>query len=329
MSASPPLLQVTGATVRFPLRRHPLAWLAGGPRHITAVAGADVILDAGETLAIVGESGSGKTTLARAIARLGPLHQGNIYFQGRDLHTLSHRALKGVRREMAMMFQDPVGSLSPRLGVGPLLLEPFRIHGVAPPGGRRATVERLLASVNLPFDLANRYPHQLSGGQARRVGVARALALEPRLILADEPTAGLDVSVQGEVLNLLGELQDRRGLALLVITHNLHVVRHIAHRMAIMYLGRLVEWGPTGQIFHAPRHPYTKVLLSANLHPDPDAPKDRLKATGEVPRLRQRPSGCEFHPRCPMAQPRCRVEAPTATAVAGGGYRCHFPLAEA
>lgn len=226
---------------------------------------------------------------------------------------------------MSMMFQDPVGSLSPRLSVRSLLAEPFAIHRLS---GRdvNAEVMRLLALVGLPRDFADRYPHQLSGGQARRVGVARAVALDPVLIIADEPTAGLDVSVQGEVLNLLNDLRDRMGLSMLIITHNLHVVRQIADRMAVMYLGRFVEEGETEAIFTAPHHPYTAALLSANPEPDPDKVHDRIALPAEVPSLLERPSGCEFHTRCPFVRDICALDAPMSSIVGASRLTCHFPL---
>jgi oligopeptide/dipeptide ABC transporter ATP-binding protein len=210
---------------------------------------------------------------------------------------------------MSMMFQDPVGSLSPRMTVGDLVTEPFRIHGIE---GRdlRAETDRLLSLVGLTRDFASRFPHQLSGGQARRVGVARAIALDPALVIADEPTAGLDVSVQGEVLNLLNDLRERLGLAMLIITHNLHVVHHVADRVAVMYLGRFVETGTTEEVFDRPAHPYTAALLSANPEPDPDRAHDRIALPAEVPSLLDRPSGCEFHTRCPWVQDTCRTRRP-------------------
>jgi oligopeptide/dipeptide ABC transporter ATP-binding protein len=229
------------------------------------------------------------------------------------------------------MFQDPVGSLSPRLTIRSLIVEPFKIHGLSD-RELDAEAKRLLEMVGLSVDFAGRFPHQLSGGQARRVGVARALALDPKMIIADEPTAGLDVSVQGEVLNLLARLQQELGLAILIITHNLNVVRHITDRMAIMYLGRFVEHGPTEEVFYRPRHPYTQALLSANPEPDPDAVSSRVEISGEVPSLMNRPAGCEFHTRCPYAQDRCTGEAPQVTEEAATldtgrrAYTCHFPL---
>jgi oligopeptide/dipeptide ABC transporter ATP-binding protein len=277
---------------------------------------------------LVGESGSGKSTLARAVLGLLAIESGTISFDGKELVGLRDRAFKAIRRDVAMMFQDPIGSLSPRLTVRSLVVEPFKIHGL---GDRDLDAEagRLLAMVGLPAEFGRRYPHQLSGGQARRVGVARALALSPKLIVADEPTAGLDVSVQGEILNLLGRLQAELGIAILIITHNLNVVRHITDRMAIMYLGRFVEQGPTEEIFRRPRHPYTEALLSANPEPDPDAVIDRVEIRGEVPSLMNRPRACEFHTRCIYAQERCTREAPALTLEGRDhGYTCHFPLTE-
>ena len=223
-----------------------------------------------------------------------------------------------------MMFQDPVGSLSPRLTIGSLITEPYRIQGMKE-RDLDAEARRLLQMVNLPAHFVDRYPYQLSGGQARRVGVARALALEPKLILADEPTAGLDVSVQGELLNLLNDLRERLGLAMVIITHNLNVVRHVADRMGILYLGRLVEEGTTHDIFETPRHPYTRCLLSANPEPDPDARLNRIALKGEPPSLLNRPAGCEFRERCPFAQEIC-VQIPQWEVQDGHGLRCIAPL---
>ena len=294
-------------------------------RSILGVAGVSFDLLAGETFAIVGESGSGKTTLARAINGLQGISAGSIRFDEQRIDTLGARSMKPLRRRMSMMFQDPVGSLSPRMTVGKLIAEPFRIHGIV---DKNPSVEvpRLLSLVGLTPEFADRYPHQLSGGQARRVGVARAIALNPALIIADEPTAGLDVSVQGEVLNLLNDLRERLGLALIIITHNLHVVHHVADRMAVMYLGRFVEVGETEEIFRAPRHPYTAALLSANPEPDPDKARDRIALPAEVPSLLARPSGCEFHSRCPWVTTRCRSEVPASVGSETRKVTCHAPL---
>jgi oligopeptide/dipeptide ABC transporter ATP-binding protein len=226
-----------------------------------------------------------------------------------------------------MMFQDPVGSLSPRLTVRSLITEPLAIHRTGQ-RDREAEARRLLALVGLPTDFGSRFPHELSGGQARRVGVARALSLNPRLVIADEPTAGLDVSVQGEILNLMGRLQRELGLTYLLITHNLAIVRHVSDRLAVMYLGRLVETGPTDAIFARPAHPYTHALLAAQPEPDPDRRRLTAELSGEVPSLRKRPTACEFHTRCPFAQTICREIAPELREIAPARQtRCHFPLA--
>ncbi|MER9677298.1 ABC transporter ATP-binding protein [Mesorhizobium sp. M0208] len=308
----------------------PLKALATGTKapFIDAVCGVSFEIREGETLALVGESGSGKSTIARTIIGLQRAVSGSISFDGQELTELSAAERKPCLRRMAMTFQDPIGSLSPRLTVRSLLTEPFRIHGLK---DRDAGAEamRLLRMVGVPADFVGRYPHQLSGGQARRVSVARALALNPDLIIADEPTAGLDVSVQGEVLNLLTRLQDELGVAILIITHNLNVVRHITDRMAIMYLGRFIEVGSTKRIFHQPRHPYTEALLAANPEPDPDAVLNRIELKGEVPSLMRRPSGCEFHTRCRYAQDICGLVSPARSESHGRSehsFTCHFPL---
>ena len=325
----PSLLDVTDLSVRF-RTAGPLARLfaPGRPAYIEAVSGVTFSLPAASTFGLVGESGSGKTTLGRALVGLVPPSGGEIRFEGAE-RPHSAAGWKRWRRQMAMMFQDPVGSLSPRLTVRALVTEPLAIHG-AHGVKLREEANRLLALVGLPPDFGGRYPHELSGGQARRVGVARALALNPRLVIADEPTAGLDVSVQGEVLNLMSRLQRELGLTYLLITHNLAIVRHVSDRLAVMYLGRLVETGPTDQIFAMPAHPYTHGLLAAQPHPDPDRRRMRAELSGEVPSLRQRPPGCEFHTRCPFAQPVCRVEAPVLREVAPDRMvRCHFPWPDA
>jgi peptide/nickel transport system ATP-binding protein len=294
---------------------------------IDAVLDVSLRVPRGGALSIVGESGSGKSTLARAIFGLARPTAGSIRFDGTELVGLGDRALKGHRRAMALMFQDPVASLSPRLTVRSLLAEPFQIHKVRDrdvPG----EVTRLLEIVGLSKAFLGRYPHELSGGQARRVGVARALALSPRLVVADEPTAGLDVSVQGDVLNLMTRLRRDLGLTYVIITHNLPMVRHVGDEVGVMYMGRLVEQGPTAAVFARPAHPYTHGLLAAVPHPDPDQRRATVELTGEIPSLRNRPAGCEFHTRCPFVAARCRSEAPTLAAVAPGRLvRCHFPLA--
>lgn len=315
-----PILEVRDLEVTFrvgPMLRR---------RDILAVAGVSFDVSPGETFALVGESGSGKTTLARAVNGIQAISNGSVSFGGRRIDGMTARASKPLRREMAMMFQDPVGSLSPRMKIGDLVTEPYRIHGL-PDGSLADETVRLLSLVGLTADFADRYPHQLSGGQARRVGVARAIALNPKLVIADEPTAGLDVSVQGEVLNLLNELRERLGLAVVIITHNLHVVHHVADRMAVMYLGRFVETGPTEELFSAPAHPYTAALLSANPEPDPDRARNRIALPAEVPSLLARPAGCEFHTRCPWVFANCRSQPPSLQRHEDRKVSCHSPLA--
>jgi oligopeptide/dipeptide ABC transporter ATP-binding protein len=321
------VLEVAGLRVRFRRLGALRARLQGvDDPYVDAVLGVSLQVPEATTFALVGESGSGKTTLGRAIIGLVDAHEGSIRFEGTELLGLSDRAFRPHRRAIAMMFQDPVASLSPRLTVRSLITEPFRIHGLT---GRDLAAEalRLLEMVGLNADFLERYPHELSGGQARRVGTARALALSPKLIIADEPTAGLDVSVQGEILNLFARLQDRLGIGYLVITHNLPVVRRISDQVAIMYLGRLVEQGPTAAVFSRPAHPYTLALLTATPKPDPALRRAEVELKGEIPSLANRPPACEFHTRCPFAQARCRAEAPTLREVAPGQFaRCHFPF---
>lgn len=320
------LLSVENLHVRYRIAGALKARLAGlANRYVDAVLDVSFTLEAGRTLAIVGESGSGKSSLARAIVGLTPLAGGRVMFEGADPFARGTGGGRDYHRAVAMMFQDPVSSLSPRRTVRALLSEPFIVHGLK---GKDLDGEarRLLQLVGLPADFAGRYPHQLSGGQARRVGVARAIALDPKLIIADEPTAGLDVSVQGEILNLLGRLQKELGLTYVVITHNLAVVRHISDETAIMYMGRVVERGATGEIFARPAHPYTAGLIAAQPNPDPDRRRREAPLLGEVASLTNRPPGCEFHTRCARQQAICRATRPAEVAGAGRRCSCHFPL---
>ena len=293
---------------------------------IDAVRDASFSIKEAQTFTLVGESGSGKSTLALAVAGLLPTHEGSIQFFGDEVTTMTDGEKQAYQRSISFVWQNPTGSLSPRQSVGKIITEPFIIHGKTDLD-LNAEAIRLLNLVGLPEHFINRYPHQLSGGQARRVGVARALALNPKLIIADEPTAGLDVSVQGEILNLLNRLQDDLGVSMFVITHNLNIVRHISDRTAIMYLGRFAEKGPTDEIFAEPRHPYTLALLSANPEPNPDADLKRIEIKGEVPSLMNRPSGCEFHTRCPLAADTCKQTAPNPTTISPNHtLTCHYPL---
>ena len=323
-----PLLEVEDLNVRFRIMGPLRARLAGvADPFVDGVLDVSLTVRPGETVGLVGESGSGKTTLGRSVMNLVPSQGGVVRLDGNPVRNLPERRFKPLRRDIAMMFQDPVGSLSPRKTVRALITEPFLIHGVAGTG-LDAEARRLAAMVRLPEGFLSRYPHELSGGQARRVGVARALALNPRLVIADEPTAGLDVSVQGEILNLMADLQAEHGLGYLIITHNLPVVRHVSDRLAIMYLGRIVEEGPTEAVFRAPLHPYTEALVRGVPEPDPDRRRTHVAISGEVPSLLKRPAGCDFVTRCPYAQERCRREKPPHFD-AGGGRRhaCLFPLA--
>jgi peptide/nickel transport system ATP-binding protein len=321
------VLEVENLRVRF-RRLGQLRALLGRVRdpYVSAVEGVTLAIGRATTFALVGESGSGKTTLGRAIIGLTPAQAGSVRFEGRELLGLSDRALRPYRHKLQMMFQDPVASLSPRLTIRALVAEPLRIHG-AGARDRGAEAQRLLALVGLGANFLERYPHELSGGQARRVGVARALALAPQLIIADEPTAGLDVSVQGEILNLLARLQQQEGISYLIITHNLPVVRRVSDQVAIMYLGRIVEQGRTENVFARPAHPNTLALLAATPKPDPAQRRNEVELKGEIPSLAQRPQACEFHTRSPYAQPRCRPEAPHLREVAPGHLaRCHYPF---
>ncbi|HVY99111.1 MAG TPA: ABC transporter ATP-binding protein [Dongiaceae bacterium] len=326
-SSTDTLLEVTDLTVRYPAFGAIRAKLLGLPnRFLDAVIDVTFRVQRGTTLALVGESGSGKSSLGRALVGLTPIAGGRVVFDGAEPLARNPTGDKAYHRDVAMMFQDPVSSLSPRRTVEALITEPFVVHGL---GGRDLKSEalRLLSLVGLPKDFAGRYPHQLSGGQARRVGVARAVALSPKLIIADEPTAGLDVSVQGEILNLLVRLQRELGLTYLIITHNLAVVRHVSDETAIMYMGRFVEQGPTAEIFSKPSHPYTAALIASQPQPDPDLRREDVPLLGEVPSLARRPSGCEFHTRCRYAREKCRDERPGIdTRAPAHFYRCHYPL---
>jgi len=320
------VLEVKHVRVRFRVKSNFQALVQGiEDPFIDAVRDASFAIVEGETFTLVGESGSGKSTLALAVAGLLPAEEGSIRFGGAEVTTMDHAALQAYRKQISFMWQNPVGSLSPRLSVGSLITEPYKIHKLSE-RDLKAECARLLKMVGLPQEFSTRYPHQLSGGQARRVGVARALALNPKLIIADEPTAGLDVSVQGEILNLLNRLQDELGVAMFIITHNLNIVRHISDHTAIMYLGRFVELGPTDDIFEQPRHPYTLALLSANPEPDPDAAISRIELKGEVPSLMDRPAGCEFHTRCPFVGDGCDTTPPPLFIVSGEHtLTCHYP----
>lgn len=303
------------------------------PLVVRAVDGVSLDVERGETLALVGESGSGKTTLGRCVLRLVEPTSGTVRFDGQDVLALGKEPLRRLRRRMQIVFQDPYGALNPRMTVGATVREPLEIHRLARGAEADERVATLLREVGLDPSLARSYPHELSGGQRQRVGIARALAIAPEFLVLDEPVSALDVSVQAQVLNLLADLKERRGLTYLFIAHDLAVVRQLADRVAVMYLGRIVELAAATAIYAQPRHPYTASLLSAVPVPDPRAPRTRIVLAGERPSAERPPSGCVFHPRCPHPQKddRCRRDAPQLREVANGQYAaCHYaeaPLA--
>ena len=317
------LLEVHNLKVHFPVQHG----LFGRVRaHVKAVDDVSLQLAAGETLGLVGESGCGKTTLGRAIIRLIEPTAGRVLFEGEDISQLSGEALRARRRKFQMIFQDPYGSLNPRLTVSQIIGEAIDIHGLADStAARRARISDLLRAVGLDPAYHERYPHEFSGGQRQRIGIARALAVEPKLIVCDEPVSALDVSVQAQIVNLLMDLQQQHGLAYLFIAHDLAVVEHISHRIMVMYLGRAVEVAGAKQLVRAPRHPYTKALLSAVPVVDPDSKRQRIMLPGDVPSPIAPPPGCTFHPRCPVKEARCEQEIPALREVEPGHWvSCHL-----
>jgi oligopeptide/dipeptide ABC transporter ATP-binding protein len=293
--------------------------------HVHAVDGVSFSIDQGRTLGLVGESGCGKSTVGRAILRLTEPSSGVISFEGDDIARLPPQELRALRRRMQIVFQDPYSSLNPRKRAGDIVGEPLMVHGIAKAAERREIVASLFAKVGLQARQMSLYPHQFSGGQRQRVSIARALSLGPRFIVADEPVSALDVSVQAQVINLLMDLQAQDGLSYLFISHNLAVVEHVSHDVAVMYLGRIVEYTDKATIFNKPLHPYTKALMAAVPVADPTVRRDKKHVMGDVPSPINRPSGCHFHPRCPVAEPRCRTEEPALRAVQPGHVvACHL-----
>ena len=311
-----PLLYAEGLRVTFPV----------GSRRLVAVDDVSLAVDANETVALVGESGSGKSTIALTLARARDPERGNISFDGADITQLRGRALRPFRRRLQLVLQNPYASLDPRFTVHDVIAEPLRVHRWGSPADIRRRVETLLDQVGLPATAARRYPVQFSGGQRQRISIARALALGPELVIADEPVSALDVSIQAQIINLLAEIQAASGVAYLVIAHDLALVHQVADRVLVMYLGKVVEEGPVDAVVAEPQHPYTAALLSATPVPDTDRRQQRIVLRGDPPSAIDRPTGCAFHPRCPIARPRCADEMPPL-ADSGGGRRvaCFYP----
>ena len=318
---SEPLLRVRGGRKYFPVG----GGTFGGRRWVRALDGVDLDVCKGETVALVGESGCGKSTLGRTVLRLIEADEGEIRFCGEDVRQAGRAELRRLRRRMQIIFQDPYASLNPRMSVGEAVGEGLVIHKLVSREERPSRVAELLEVVGLRPEYAQRYPHEFSGGQRQRIGIARALALEPQLIVADEPVSSLDVSIQAQILNLMLELQQRFGIAYLFISHDLRVVRHLADRVYVMYLGRIVETARAEQIYSAPQHPYTEALLSAVPFPDPAHRQERIVLQGDVPSPISPPPGCPFHPRCPKAVEVCAQEAPALRSVAPDhASACHL-----
>ncbi|WP_127530315.1 ABC transporter ATP-binding protein [Paenibacillus kobensis] len=321
---SKPLLQIENLKTYYPVRRGLFGRASG---FVKAVDDVSLTLYEGETLGLVGESGCGKSSIGRSVVRLERPHAGRILFEGEDITSVSQRELRPVRLRLQMIFQDPYASLNPRMRIFDTLAEPMIAHQLIKRGDVQGEVDRLLQLVGLPRAAAYRYPHEFSGGQKQRIGIARALSLKPRLIVCDEPVSALDVSIQAQILGLLQDLQDELKLTCLFIAHGIGAVKQVSSRVAVMYLGQIVEIAPSELLFRKPRHPYTKLLLGAYHPPDPlFRGMERLIIQGDVPDPSDPPSGCRFHTRCPYAQERCRMEEPSLTkdphAVA-----CHYPLA--
>jgi oligopeptide/dipeptide ABC transporter ATP-binding protein len=323
-----PLLQVQDLRRYYPIRKGVIARTVG---HVRAVDGVSFDVYPGETVGIVGESGCGKSTTGRAVVRLEPPTSGSVLFDGTDIATLSTARMRRLRTELQMVFQDPYSSLNPQIRIGDLLAEPLVAHKRLDRAGARAKAAEMLATVGLPQLSLDRYPHELSGGMRQRVGIARALMLEPRLIVCDEPVSALDVSIQAQVLNLLKDLQGEFGLTYVFISHGLGAIKYISDRIVVMYLGKVMETATTAEIFARPKHPYTEILLDAYPEPDPRLrDRERIIVEGDVPSPANPPPGCVFHTRCPYAQDICRTEAPSLNAAGGARHQvaCHFPLAQ-
>ncbi|MBX7431829.1 dipeptide ABC transporter ATP-binding protein [Mycobacterium sp. Y57] len=326
MTSTEPLLEVTDLVKHFPIKSGVLVEREVG--RVRAVDGVSLTLHEGETLGLVGESGCGKSTLCRAILQLIPPSSGSVRFRGQELVGRSRRELRPLRREMQMIFQDPFASLNPRKRVGQIIGDPLELHGLAGGADVRHRVQQLLDRVGLRPEHINRFPHEFSGGQRQRIGIARALALQPKLIVADEPVSALDVSVQAQIVNLLEDLQDELGLSYLFVAHDLGVVRHVSDRVAVMYLGKVVESSGTDGLYNRPIHPYSNALLSAVPIPDPrlNAERERLVLEGDVPSPSDPPPGCRFHTRCPWSTGICATDEPDLLPYGTGhAAACHHP----
>jgi len=320
--ATEPLLLIQNLKKYFPIHQGVFSSVAA---YVKAVDDVSFSINKGETFGLVGESGCGKTTAGRAILRLIEPDAGTIRFDGIDLMSLGKQDLRRKRRDMQLIFQDPYASLNPRMTIRSIVGEPFAIHDIASGSEREDRVADLMKTVGLQPTVLNRYPHEFSGGQRQRIGIARALALKPKLIVADEPVSALDVSIQAQIINLLADLQEQFGLTYLFISHAIPVIEHISTRIGVMYLGKLVEVGTSAQICTAPQHPYTQALLKAVPIPDPAAKKQRVILSGDVPTPMDPPPGCRFHTRCPIAVDRCKVEEPPLRQIADGRVAaCHL-----
>ncbi|MER2058802.1 MAG: dipeptide ABC transporter ATP-binding protein [Niallia sp.] len=318
-----PLVEIQNLKKYYPIKKGILSKTVG---HVKAVDGLNFSIYPGETISLVGESGCGKSTTGRAIVKLDPPTEGKVLFEGKDMATIQHKELRKIRTEMQIIFQDPYSSLNPRKRIGDLLAEPLIAHRLATKEEANKKVDQILEIVGLTKFHKSRYPHEFSGGQRQRVGIARALMLNPKLVVCDEPVSALDVSIQAQVLNLLKDLQKEFNLTYLFIAHGLGAVKYISDRIAVMYLGKIVEIGKTEEIFKNPKHPYTKILLSAYPIPNPHLRnRERIVVEGDVPSPANPPKGCRFHTRCPMAQAICKEKEPLLNAT-DHSVACHFPL---
>ena len=320
-----PIVKVENLTKHFPIKKNALARRKAG--NVKAVDGISFEIAPGETLGMVGESGCGKTTAGRTIIKLYEPTGGKIYFEGEDITDISPSAMRSYRSKMQIIFQDPFASLNPRHTIGRIIAAPFEIQNITPEGGVKRAVQTLMERVGLNPEHYNRFPHEFSGGQRQRIGIARSIALKPKFIVADEPVSALDVSIQAQIINLLDDLQTEFGMSFLFIAHDLSVVQHISDRVAVMYLGKIMEIAPTTDLYAAPHHPYTKALLSAVPVPDPqtERTRERILLHGDLPSPMNPPTGCVFNTRCWKAQDRCRIDEPELLQIGASSVACHFP----